>query len=79
VLGTDPRALIRSADKMLHELALKVGPIPGTDLLFFPTNPTKSESYEHNLDYVLPRPGKDNRVGRMLRRVIEFGARALPV
>jgi hypothetical protein len=79
-LGTDPRDLIRGADKMLHELALKIGPIPGTDLLFFPTNPTKSDTYEDNLDYVLPRPGKENnRIGRMLRRVIELGARALPV
>jgi hypothetical protein len=79
-LGMDPRDLIRNADKMLYELALKIGPIPGTDLLFFPTNPTQSQSYEDNLDYVLPRPGKENnRTGKLLRRGIEFGARALPV
>jgi hypothetical protein len=80
VLGTDPRDLIRSADKMLHELSVKIGPIPGTDLHFFPTNPTTSPTYEDNLDYVLPRPGTENKMtGRFLRRVIELGARALPV
>jgi hypothetical protein len=79
LLGADPRDLIRSADKMLHELSLKVGPIPGTDLHFFPTNPTKSPTYEANLDLVLPRPGKESRwLGRALRFTIELGARVLP-
>jgi len=79
-LGTDPRDLIRSADKMLHELSQKIGPIPGTDLEFFPTNPTQHPSYEENLDLVLPRPGKEGRLlGRAIRAVIDFGARALPV
>jgi hypothetical protein len=79
VLGTDPRDLIRSADKMLHELSQKIGPIPGTELEFFPTNPTKSPSYEDNLDLVLPRPGTEGRLlGRLLRGVIELGARRLP-
>jgi hypothetical protein len=65
---------------MLHELSEKIGPIPGTDLRFFPTNPTQSTSYEDNLDYVLPRPGTENKVaGRFIRRVIDWGARALPV
>jgi len=78
-LGTDPRDLIRSADKMLHELSQKIGPIPGTDLHFFPTNPTQSSSYEENLDLVLPRPGKETRwLGRALRWTIELGARVLP-
>ncbi|HSJ97735.1 MAG TPA: ferritin-like domain-containing protein, partial [Myxococcota bacterium] len=78
-LGADPRDLIRGADKMLHELSQKIGPIPGTELEFFPTNPTKSPSYEDNLDLVLPRPGKEGRLlGRLLRGVIEFGARRLP-
>ena len=73
MLGADPRDLIRSADKMLHELSQKVGPIPGTDLEFFPTNPTQvGRRYEDNLDLVLPRPGKERgRVGRSLRRTIE--------
>lgn len=79
VLGADPRDLIRSADKMLHELSEKVGPIPGTDLRFFPTNPTQSPSYEANLDLVLPRPGSGGGwLGRALRGVIELGARVLP-
>jgi hypothetical protein len=79
VLGADPRDLIRGADKMLHELSQKIGPIPGTDLQFFPTNPTQSASYEENLDLVLPRPGKETRLlGRALRWTIELGARVLP-
>jgi hypothetical protein len=78
-LGADPRALIRGADKMLWELSQKIGPIPGTDLEFFPTNPTRSPSYEDNLDLVLPRPGTERRLlGRVIRSVIDFGARALP-
>ncbi|MEB2344524.1 MAG: ferritin-like domain-containing protein [Deltaproteobacteria bacterium] len=78
-LGADPRDLIRSADKMLHELSQKIGPIPGTELEFFPTNPTKAPDYEKNLDLVLPRPGQEGRLlGRVLRGVIEFGARRLP-
>jgi hypothetical protein len=78
-LGADPRNLIRGADKMLHELSQKIGPIPGTDLHFFPTNPTASPRYESNLDLVLPRPGKEGMLaGRIVRRIIELGARALP-
>ena len=78
-LGADPRDLIRGADKMLHELSQKVGPIPGTDLHFFPTNPTASPSYEANLDLVLPRPGAEGgRLGRAIRWTIDFGARVLP-
>lgn len=78
-LGADPRELIRGADKMLHELSQKIGPIPGTDLWFFPTNPTQAPHYEENLDLVLPRPGAEKRLlGRVLRGVIELGARALP-
>jgi hypothetical protein len=79
VLGADPRELIRGADKMLYELSQKIGPIPGTDLEFFPTNPTQSSSYEDGLDLVLPRPGTESRrLGRLLRGVIEYGGRALP-
>jgi hypothetical protein len=78
-IGADPRELIRAADKMLHELSQKIGPIPGTDLEFFPTNPTKSPDYEDNLDLVLPRPGSEGRLlGRLIRGVIDWGARALP-
>ncbi len=79
VLGADPRDLIRAADKMLYELSQKIGPIPGTDLEFFPTNPTATDHYEEALDLVLPRPGREKgRAGRLLRGVIDFGARALP-
>jgi hypothetical protein len=78
-LGADPRELFRSADKMLWELSQKIGPIPGTDLEFFPVNPTKSPHYEANLDLVLPRPGKERGLlGRAIRRTIEAGARVLP-
>jgi hypothetical protein len=79
VLGADPRELFRRADKMLYELSQKIGPIPGTDLEFFPVNPTKSPSYEANLDLILPPPGKERGLlGRAIRRTIEAGARILP-
>lgn len=78
-LGADPRDLIRGADEMLHEPSQKLGPLPGTDLHFFPTNPTASPSYEANLDLVLPRPGKaQGRLGRAIRWTIELGGRVLP-
>lgn len=78
-IGADPRDLFRAADKMLHELSQKIGPIPGTDLEFFPTNPTKAPNYEENLDLVLPRPGHEGRLaGRLIRGAIDFGARTLP-
>jgi hypothetical protein len=78
-LGADPRELFRRADKMLYELSQKIGPIPGTDLEFFPVNPTKSASYEANLDLILPPPGKERGLlGRAIRRTIELGARVLP-
>jgi hypothetical protein len=79
-LGADPRDLIRGADKMLHELSQKIGPIPGTELQFFPTNPTQSPRYEEALDLVLPRPGKGGGLlGRVIRATIALGARTLPV
>ncbi len=77
-LGLNPRDLIRNADKMLWELDQKIGPIPGTDLRFFPRNPTTSPTYEAELDLVVPRPGHgQNPLGKALRRVIAFGGRAL--
>lgn len=78
-LGIDPRDLIRSADKMLFELSEKIGPIPGTDLRFFPVNPTTSPDYERNLDYVLPREGQPPPPGgRLLRRIIDHGLTIRP-
>lgn len=78
-LGADPRELIRNADKMLYELSQKIGPLPGTELEFFPVNPTRSPQYEENLDLVLPRHGQESRrLGRWIRGTIDFGARVLP-
>lgn len=79
LLGLDPRDLIRNADKTLFELSEKIGPIPGTDLRFFPRDPVHTPGYEEELDLVLPRPGRErDRLGRALRGAIEWGARALP-
>jgi hypothetical protein len=78
-LGTDPRELVRGADKLLHELSRKLGNIPGTDEPFFRTDDPSHPSYEAKLDFVLPRPGEPApAAARALRRVIQFGARALP-
>jgi hypothetical protein len=78
LLGADPRDLIRAADKMLYELGEKIGRVPGTDLRFFSTNPVTSDSYENDLDLILPRPGKSpGWPGRIATGVIEFGARVI--
>ena len=76
-LGMEPRDLIRNADKMLFELSEKIGPIPGTDLRFFPTNPVNDPDYEKMLDVVAPRTGEEpSRWARTARGLIDFGARA---
>jgi hypothetical protein len=78
-LGAEPRDLIRSADKMLFELSEKIGPIPGTDLKFFATNPVDSPRYERALDVILPQPGsKPSFYARAARGLVDFGARVLP-
>jgi hypothetical protein len=78
-LGAEPRDLIRSADKMLYELSEKIGPIPGTELKFFATNPVDSPRYEKALDVILPKPGaKLTFYARAARGLIELGARVLP-
>jgi hypothetical protein len=78
-LGAEPRELIRSADKMLYELSEKIGPVPGTDLKFFSTNPTGSPRYERHLDVILPREGAEPTFySRAARGILEFGAKVLP-
>jgi hypothetical protein len=77
-LGADPRELIRGADKMLYELSEKIGPVPGTELKFFPTNPTTAPHYEKGLDLILPK--SDSEAGfwsRAAHGLIELGARTL--
>ena len=78
-LGAEPRDLIRSADKMLYELSEKIGPIPGTDLKFFATNPVDSPRYEKALDVILPKAGaRPTFYARAARGIVDFGARVLP-
>jgi hypothetical protein len=78
-LGCEPRDLIRAADKMLYELSEKIGPIPGTDLRFFPVNPADHPGYEKALDLVAPRRGQPLGLwARGARALIDFGARVLP-
>jgi len=79
LLGADPRDLIRRADKRLFDLGEKIGPIPGTNRSFFPTNPTTTPGYEDALDVILPRPGTaPSFAARVAHGIINFGARALP-
>ncbi len=78
-LGLEPRDLIRSADKMLFELSQKIGPIPGTDLWFFPTNPTDNPGYEAAMDIVAPRRDQPPSFwARRARHLIDLGAAVLP-
>jgi hypothetical protein len=74
-LGCEPRDLIRNADKMLFELQQEIGPIPGTDLKFFTTNPVNDPNYEKALDIIAP--AKDQATtfwSRRARNLIDFGA-----
>jgi hypothetical protein len=78
-LGLEPRDLIRDADKMLFELSEKIGPIPGTDLRFFPVNPTGDAFYEAKLDIVAPRADQvPSRAAKLAQGTIEWGARLMP-
>jgi hypothetical protein len=78
-LGLEPRDLIRNADKMLFELSEKIGPIPGTDLRFFPVNPTTTPHYEKILDIVAPRADQEpGFLARLARATLDVGARVLP-
>ncbi len=77
-LGLEPRDLIRSADKMLFELSEKIGPVPGTDLRFFPVNPTDNPAYEKKLDLVAPAAGqRPSRMAKVAQRTFDLGARIL--
>ena len=76
LLGAEPRDLLRAGDKMLFELSQKIGPIPGTDLWFFPTNPVTSPDYEKKLDVILPSAGATpSRAARAAKAVVELGAK----
>ncbi len=78
-LGLEPRDLIRNVDKMLFELSEKIGPIPGTDLRFFPVNPPTTPHYEKVLDVVAPRAEqKPSFLAKLAKGTIDFGARVLP-
>jgi hypothetical protein len=78
-LGCEPRDLIRNADRMLYELSQKIGPIPGTDRWFFPTNPTDNPGYEKALEIVAPRAGEPPSFwARCARKLLDFGAAVLP-
>ena len=74
-VGADPRELIRRADKMLHELAQKLGTVPGTDEPYFRTEDTNSPEYERKLDFILPKEGDSpSFAARALKGVIDRGS-----
>jgi len=76
LLGAEPRELMRAGDKMLFELSRKIGPIPGTDLWFFPVNPVHDPDYDKKLDIILPREGAPPTLAsRAAKAVVAFGAR----
>ena len=74
-LGTDPRDLVRRADKMMHELSQRLGKVPGTDQPYFRTMDVNTPEYERKLDFILPRPGqKPLLAARALRGVVDHGS-----
>jgi hypothetical protein len=78
-LGLDPRDLIRRADRMLHELAGKMGRVPGTGEPYFRAADPSEPGYEERLAWIVPEPGvRPPAAARLIRAVIDLGARALP-
>lgn len=78
-LGLDPRELFTRADKMLHGLSQKLGNVPGTDEPYFRTFDPNAASYQAQLDFVLPPKGGEPPLGsRLLHRIVNAGARAIP-
>jgi hypothetical protein len=78
-LGTDPRELFRRADGLLSGLAHKLGRVPGTDEPYFRTDDPNDPDYEKKLDLLFPQPGEEpSKIGRLLQRVVDTGARVLP-
>lgn len=78
-LGLDPRDLIERADKMLHEISRKLGNVPGSDEPYFRTLDPGAPGYQAEIDQIQPRLGVPVPwSARALRRLIDFGAWALP-
>jgi len=79
VLGLDPRELLRRADGLLTNLAEKLGRVPGTDHFWFRVDDPRLPAYQAKLDLVLPRPGTPaSGLARVLRELVDLGARTLP-
>jgi hypothetical protein len=79
MLGLEPRDLIRRGDKMLHELSQRLGSVPGTGEPYFRSEDPSAPGYEEKLDRLFPPAGAEpGRDARLLQRVIDFGAWALP-
>jgi hypothetical protein len=79
-LGLEPRELMRRADGLLFGLVEKLGPVPGTNEPYLRVDDPRQPNYEEKLDLVLPVPGSPKpRLTRVLERLVEFGARTLPV
>lgn len=78
-LGLEPRDLIRRGDKMIHELAQRLGTVPGTAEPYFRSEDPAAPGYEERLDRLFPPAGAaPGREARILQRVIDLGAAALP-
>ena len=79
-LDADPKELFRRADKMLYGLSEKLGNVPGTDEPYFRTNNPAAPDYEEKLAFVFPDQSRElDPMAKVVKRVVEFGARALPV
>jgi hypothetical protein len=78
-LGLDPSDLVRRSDKLLYELSRKLGNVPGTDQPYFRTEDPNGPGYEERMAQLFPPAGaRPSASARILRGVIDFGARTLP-
>jgi hypothetical protein len=76
-LGLEPRELFRGADGLLTTLARKLGTVPGTGEPYLRTDDPEDPAYARKLELLFPLPGTTpSRAARVLRRLVETGARA---
>jgi hypothetical protein len=79
VLGLDPRELFRSADGLLTSLGERLGPVPGTDQLYFRTDDPSRPEYEKKMTLLFPPAGQKPSIGvQLFFGLLDLGARVLP-
>jgi hypothetical protein len=78
-LGLEPRELIRRADRMLTEIAGKLGNVPSTGQPYFRFDDPADPEYERKLELLFPVDDQGgSALARFIQRLIDAGAHILP-